>query len=437
MTMENLISYVVQAGVVLVVGLLAPRIFRLKSPAWSLRYWQVLLAAVLLLPLLQPWRIVDAGAAAVDVVASGVVGRVTTSVPGVAGLTLLQWGLLAVAAVAAVRLTWLFVGLLVLRGYRRKARPFTGLEPAFDDLTRREGLHADVLVSDDVHAPVTFGWRRPTILVPRGFENLPRGQQKGITCHELLHVERRDWPILVSEQILRAVLWFHPAVHILLGRIGLSREQLIDREVVRITGHRRQYLDALWTMARARQGRAFGPALFLLNRSDLFERVALLAEEAHMSKKRITGLAIAAVVAVVASGAFAASLFPFTKIEAVASSPAPAARSVAVEDPGEEVRHPVRYVEDGELSEPKVIHKVNPRYPEEARKEKIQGVVVCEAIIDINGKVVDPKVLESAHDVLEQPTIDALEQWTFEPSRNSDGEAVDVLYEITIRYRLQ
>ena len=181
MTMENLISYVVQAGVVLVVGLLAPRIFRLKSPAWSLRYWQVLLAAVLLLPLLQPWRIVDAGATAVDVVASGVVGRVTTSVPGAAGLTLLQWGLLAVAAVAAVRLMWLFVGLLVLRGYRRKAKPFTGLEPAVDDLTRREGLHADVLVSDDVHAPVTFGWRRPTILVPRGFENLPRGQQTGIT----------------------------------------------------------------------------------------------------------------------------------------------------------------------------------------------------------------------------------------------------------------
>ena len=83
MTMENLISYVVQAAVVLVVGLLAPRIFRLKSPAWSLRYWQVLLAAVLLLPLLQPWRIVDAGAAAVDVVASGVFGRATTSVPGV------------------------------------------------------------------------------------------------------------------------------------------------------------------------------------------------------------------------------------------------------------------------------------------------------------------------------------------------------------------
>ena len=89
------------------------------------------------------------------------------------------------------------------------------------------------------------------------------------------------------------------------------------------------------------------------------------------------------------------------------------------------------------LPEPKVIHKVNPRYPEEARKEKIQGEVVCEAVIEASGKVFDPRILSSDHGVLDQPTIDAISQWVFEPSRTKDGEAVDVLYEITVRYRLQ
>ncbi len=437
MTIENLISYVIQASVVLVVGLLAPRLLRLRSPGWTLRYWQVLLAAVLLLPMIQPWRVINEGAAAVEAVGSGVVGKVTSSVSSTTGWTLFEWGLLVVATVAVVRLVWLVVGLHVLGDYRRQARPMIQLPEGVDELKRGSTTGADFFVSENVPVPVTFGWKRPTILVPSGFENLPQGQQLGVACHELLHVERRDWPILVSEQILRALLWFHPAVHILLGRIALSREQVIDREVVRKTGLRRQYLDALWTMARASEGRALAPALFLLNRSDLFERVTLLAEEAHMSINRIIVVAIAAVVAVVAAGASAASLFPFTKAEAVASSPLSGDRAVAAEDPDEEVRHPIRYVEDGELTAPKVIHKVNPVYPEEARKEKIQGEVVCESIIKASGEVFDPKIVSSAHEVLEQPTIDALEQWTFEPARDADGNAVDVLYEITIRYRLQ
>ena len=158
-----------------------------------------------------------------------------------------------------------------------------------------------------------------------------------------------------------------------------------------------------------------------------------------MSKARITGIVIAVVSVVAVGGISTASLFPFTKAESAAwsESTAPAERTTVDDSQGETERHPVRYVEDGELSAPTAIHKVNPKYPEEARKEKIQGEVVCEAIIDAKGNVVDAKILESAHESLEQPTIDALEQWIFEPARDADGEAVDVLYEITVNFRLQ
>ncbi len=36
---------------------------------------------------------------------------------------------------------------------------------------------------------------------------------------------------------------------------------------------------------------------------------------------------------------------------------------------------------------PKIVNKVKPVYPEEARKNKIQGVVKLEAVIDEQGKV--------------------------------------------------
>ena len=435
----NLLSYAIQVLVVLVVGLAAPRVLGLRSPGVSLRYWQVLLAALLLLPVLQPWRVVDQGSATVETTGTRVVATLIPVVPDTPVLSIAQWLLLVVAVVSVVRLAWIGVGLLMLRRIRRNSVPADRLSPRVDDLRRSFGVGAEIRVSDRIPVPVTFGWRRPAVLVPPSFEELPESQQIGIVCHELIHIRRGDWISVLIEQGLKALLWFHPAVHILVARIGLAREQLIDRDVVRITGNRRTYLDALWRMARVQPATASGPALFLLNRSDLFERVALLAEEAHMSKARITGIVIAVVSVVAVGGISTASLFPFTKAESAAwsESTAPAERTTVDDSQGETERHPVRYVEDGELSAPTAIHKVNPKYPEEARKEKIQGEVVCEAIIDAKGNVVDAKILESAHESLEQPTIDALEQWIFEPARDADGEAVDVLYKITVNFRLQ
>jgi TonB family protein len=438
MIAENLLSYAAQATVVLSVGLLAPRLFRLRTPDWTLRYWQVLLAAVLVLPLVQPWRVVDQGMASVEIIGARVVESVTSAVSGITGMTVVQWSLIAVAVVAAIRLVWLAVGLFVLRRYRRTAVPLAELPEPVESLKRASGVKAEFFLSDDVPAPVTFGWRRPVVLVPPGFRRLADQQQVGVACHELLHVARRDWPVLVAENVLRAALWFHPAVHILLGRIALSREQVIDHEVIRLTGHRRQYLDALWTMARAREGRALAPALFLLNRSDLFERVALLAEEVNMSKKRVMAVMAASIVVVAGTGASAAALFPLMKSQTLhAAGPAAVSgeQTVARVGVAGDVP-PVKFEVDGDITAPKAVEKVNPRYPEEARKEKIQGVVVVETVIDETGKVKDIKILRAPHRSLGDATIEAVKQWTFEPAKDADGKPVAVIYIMTIKYRL-
>src|SRR6185295_12338041 len=107
-------------------------------------------------------------------------------------------------------------------------------------------------------SPVTFGWRRPAVLLPAGFSTLPAEAQRGIVCHELLHVRRRDWLFALWEEGVRSLLWFHPAVWMLLARIALSREQVVDGEVVRLTGSRRAYLQALGAVA-SRSWRAAVP----------------------------------------------------------------------------------------------------------------------------------------------------------------------------------
>lgn len=426
MTWANLIGYAAQAGTIVLFGLLAPRVLGLRQPGAALRYWQALLAVVLLLPVLQPRRLAAAGSVTVEAVGIRLARGIDAVSPGTATAAVTELVLLALAAIAVAKLLWIVVGLLVLRSYRLRARPLDRLPAAVELLAAESGRRLRFMVSDRVPSPITFGWWRPTVLVPAAFENLSEAHQTCIGCHELIHVKRRDWLAMVLEQVLRAVLWFHPAVVILLGRIELSREQMVDREVVRLTGDRRAYLEVLLVMAHLHRRRAAAPALFLLNRSDLRQRIVLLAQEVQVSKQRVLAALVAAVAVVTVAGVSAAALFPLTTAGAVSTAAADA----------EHVRQPVRYDPDAGMTAPKIIHKVNPVYPEEAKKNGTQGTVVCETLIDDHGEVVDVKVVETPDEVFNQPTIDAIGQWKFEPA-TKDGKPVDVIYTLTVKYALE
>src|SRR2546422_4927256 len=49
----------------------------------------------------------------------------------------------------------------------------------------------------------------------------------------------------------------------------------------------------------------------------------------------------------------------------------------------------------GDVKAPVLISKVDPLYPDEARKAKIQGMVVIEAVISAEGDVTDARVVKS------------------------------------------
>jgi len=436
MTFSNVLSYAVQVGVLLAVGLLAPRLLRLRTPAVSLRYWQLLLVLVLLLPLVQPWQEPAGGSVTVQAMGVMITDSVAAAVPEGVPRRVTLWLAGVVVVIAVLRLIWIGVGLWTLGRIRRIARPIEQVPEAVAEIQKRLEVGAELMESHHVRVPVTFGWMRPVVLLPPKFGELSEAQQTGVVCHELLHVRRGDWLMGVVEHGVRAMLWFHPAVSILLGRISLSREQLIDAEVVRITGNRRSYLDALWSIARRGERPAVVPALPLLNRCDLFERVAVLTEEVNMSKQRILATMATVVVSVAVAGAAAAAVFPFVKTtipDVALSGPATEARSSARTN---DDSSPIKFEPDGDVTEPNVIHKVNPKYPEEARKNKVMGEVVCEAVITTEGKVADVKIAETDDEIFNQPTIDAIKQWEFEPA-TLDGKPVDVYYKLTVRYSLK
>jgi protein TonB len=98
---------------------------------------------------------------------------------------------------------------------------------------------------------------------------------------------------------------------------------------------------------------------------------------------------------------------------------------------GEEV--PMRIT--AEVRQPKLVKKVEPPYPEVARRAKIEGVVILEAVITKNGTVEEVKVLRALHPVMDQAAMNAVKQWKYEPAV-LNGRPVKVYFTVTVTFRL-
>lgn len=85
-------------------------------------------------------------------------------------------------------------------------------------------------------------------------------------------------------------------------------------------------------------------------------------------------------------------------------------------------------------SEGILIHRVEPEYPQEAREQKIQGVVVLEVRVGADGKVQDLQVLSGPPQLVGAST-DAVKQWRFKPHAEH-GQPVEMETRVSLNFRL-
>jgi protein TonB len=89
----------------------------------------------------------------------------------------------------------------------------------------------------------------------------------------------------------------------------------------------------------------------------------------------------------------------------------------------------------GGVSAPRLIHKVDPEYSEQARKSKFQGAVVLSVVVQKDGSVRDIRVVRSLGLGLDEKAIEAVKQWRFQPGEKN-GQAVDVMAQVEVTFRL-
>lgn len=402
---NNLVAYSAQVALLVAAAGISAWLFRISVARARLLWWHSVLLACLLLPLVQPWE-----RRAYTFQPLVVTGKATPrQLPPPADS--ISWdpamlGLGAFAFGTAIRLAWLGLGLVRLRRHRRGAKFLDPIPDGLADLCNALAPDARLCLSDAVVSPVTFGTRKPVVLLPAEFPELNDRAQRAIVCHELLHIARHDWLYVLAEEIVRALMWFHPAIWWLLGQVQLSREQTVDGEVVSITNSRHEYLDALLTIAGGKPQPDLAPAPLFLRRRHLKKRVVSILKEASMSKFQLTASMAASAAVLLAVGWIAMGTFPL------------AAAPQAVTD-GDGIS-----LDTGAAA---IAHRIPVNYPEGARAKGIQGTVVVEATVASDGNVSDARVLTGPEE-LRRAALEAVLQIHFARSAGSGVKQVSIAF---------
>ena len=403
----NVIAYSVQFGVLVIAALLITRGLRLRAPLASLRFWQAILAASLALPLVQP-RVGDADVVIASAALASIASAASIDAAALGANAVGRWLLPIAVTGIAIRLLWLGIGVVRLRGIIRGATVDRSLDPLLRELTLALQTHATVAISDAIESPATVGFWRPLILLPRRVLGMPLAVQRAVIAHELVHVRRRDWLHTVGEEIWCALLWFHPAARAIASRLSLARETLVDQTTILLTRDRRAYAEALLAFAVAQPNLPGVTAL--IGRRYLSQRISLIAEEEIMSRRRIVTSVVIALAMSTAATVSAAVTFPMITSQ----------RSTQVYKPGNGV------------SVPSVVHEVKPVYPPEVMQRKVQGSVWMAVVVLASGDVGDVQISKPLDPDLDQEATKAMKQWKFRPG-TKDGKpvAVEVTVEMT------
>ena len=400
-------------------------------------------------------------------------------------------------------------GVIQVRVLRQKAvtyRKPKGTASSFHRLAVRARI-ADVpiLESDLVSVPTVAGWFRPVVLLPKGVPGeIDRRMLDALVAHEFAHIRRHDSVMNLLQTVLEDLLFFHPAVWWeKTGSVRAEREACCDDDAVAICGDALVYVHAL---SQAEQFRSSIP-LMALSSSPLLHRIRRLTEMKISKMNRVTALCITLLafssIIGTAAGSLLLASIPSQDSKSSVSSGTPGGQDSDAARPevqatqfneagkyfllcgivggkadkatGKTVFSPPLEKDGrfgrgmcvlfdhstpgapksvpGELQASKLIHKVDPIYPEPAVKEHVGIRVTLRINVNKEGLVTDAEVTKlqtappdtdsegnwvgGAHPGVIKATnsaaINAVKQWEYSPTL-LDGKAVPVAMTTSITF---
>ena len=84
----------------------------------------------------------------------------------------------------------------------------------------------------------------------------------------------------------------------------------------------------------------------------------------------------------------------------------------------------------------RIIKYVHPTYPPDALKSKLEGTVIVEVFVGMNGRIKSVRIVRSSSPLFESSALNAVRQWVYSPII-INGEISEVVFNLTINYILR
>jgi bla regulator protein BlaR1 len=153
----------------------------------------------------------------------------------------------------------LVLGFLYIKEYRkiRESLPLCVNKEKEMKLLAAIPTYIQLLVSDKIFSPLTFGVFRPKIILPKHFGSLNHYKLKCVLTHELIHVNRADNLLKIIMLIALCMHWFNPLVWIMYIFLNRDIELSCDEKVISLLGENmiKEYALTLFTLAEKQSNR--------------------------------------------------------------------------------------------------------------------------------------------------------------------------------------
>jgi beta-lactamase regulating signal transducer with metallopeptidase domain len=344
-------------------------------------------------------------------------------------------------------------------------------------ISRQYRLRRNTRLLETVHPSVlvTCGLLRPRILIPSGTANWTEARIVSVLRHELAHVRRFDWPLQMTSQMLRILLWFNPLAWIVCARLRFESECACDDLAISAGIDNVTYANDLLAVARQMNAQtdAWSSAIGMAERSSLQRRFVAMLDPSTNRQPLTSRIRLAIVVV------FMSLVLPLSVLQARQDFTMGTAPQVNASRSPEPARLPrvetsvairldlstAEFLNRATYTPPRVLNKVDIVFPTEAKEVRFQGTEVVRAMIHTDGPLQVQEVLTSLdatfldicrrqisagrwpdapyataaacpeHLGFDDATTQALRQWRFAPALR-DGVPVTTMLNIAVHFSL-
>jgi len=258
--------------------------------------------------------------------------------------------------------------------------------------------------------------------------------QKLIISHEQVHIRQKHSLDILLLEIFKAINWFNPVIYLLQNSLKNIHEYIADEKTATHETDAFAYSDFLVNNAYGIGGPAIAHSFF--NHNLLKKRIIMLHQKRSGSLARLKYL----ITLPLCAGLLCASTLGFSKNYAVLDL-SPAKISPAFKRSLEKKDSIYLYADrapefPGGLRKFEDYVVANRRYPQNARKNKIQGIVIIGFVVEKDGSLSNIKVMRGPDSELNREALRIVNSFPRWIPAYQNHKPVRVRYSIPIHFSL-